>query len=108
SVKPSAIIANPMPREIHAVTVYCSSSSAVPRAYADAAGELARQIARNGWKLVYGGNSVGCMNCLGDAMREAGGKIVGVTPQALVDKGIHDTRCDELIVTAGMRERKAV
>ena len=31
-----------------------------------------------------------------------------MTPQLLVDHGIADTQCHELIVTAGMRERKAL
>lgn len=93
---------------ISSVTVYCSSSRAVARAYTDAASALATAIAREGWTLVYGGNSIGCMRSLSDAARAAGGKVVGVTPQLLVDKGIADTRAHELIVTATMRERKAI
>ena len=31
-----------------------------------------------------------------------------ITPKVLVDKGIADELCDELIVTDGMRERKAI
>jgi uncharacterized protein (TIGR00730 family) len=93
---------------IQSVTVYCSSSSRVPRIYFDAAAELGRAIARRGWALVYGGNACGCMDALGEGARGAGGRVVGVTPQVLVDKGIADRKCDELIVTAGMRERKAL
>jgi cytokinin riboside 5'-monophosphate phosphoribohydrolase len=93
---------------IRAVTAYCSSSSAIARAHFDAATELGAAIARNGWHLVYGGNAIGLMGHLADAVRAAGGRVVGITPQLLVDKGIHDTRCDELIVTTGMRERKAL
>lgn len=92
---------------IRAVTVYCSSSKSVPRVYFDAAAELGRAIAMQGWTLVYGGNAVGCMGALADAARAAGGRVVGVTPQLLVDHGIADRQCDELIVTATMRERKA-
>jgi uncharacterized protein (TIGR00730 family) len=92
---------------IRAVTVYCSSSSHIPRVYSDAAAELGRAIARQGWTLVYGGNSCGSMATLADAARAAGGQVVGVTPQVLVDKGLTDERCHELIVTPGMRERKA-
>ena len=54
---------------IRAVTVYCSSSNRIPRAYADAAAELGRAIASNNWQLVYGGNCVGCMGTLADAAR---------------------------------------
>jgi len=48
------------------------------------------------------------MGIMADAARKAGGKVVGITPQLMVDKGIGDEKCDELIVTQGMRERKAL
>jgi uncharacterized protein (TIGR00730 family) len=93
---------------VSAVTVYCSSSSAVPRVYFDAAAELGAALARENLTLVYGGNSIGVKQALADAVRGAGGKVVGVTPQLLVDKGIGDPRADELIVTATMRQRKEI
>ena len=93
---------------ISSVTVYCSSSKDVPTVYFDVAAELGRALVANGWTLVYGGNCVGCMKSISDAVRDAKGKVIGVTPRVLVDKGIHDTRCDELIVTESMRERKAI
>jgi cytokinin riboside 5'-monophosphate phosphoribohydrolase len=93
--------------KISSVTVYCSSSSAIDPAYINAGVELGRALARYNWKLVYGGNNVGLMGKLADAVREAGGKVVGITPQLFIDKGVHDTLCDEFIVTACMRTRKA-
>lgn len=93
---------------IRAVTVYCSSGRHVAPAYFDAARELGTAIAREEWQLVYGGNHVGCMGALADAARAAGGKIIGITPQLLVDQGIADEQCDELVVTSGMRERKGL
>jgi hypothetical protein len=97
-----------VPQEIRAVTVYCSSSSEIPYHYLEAAHELGISIARAGWTLVYGGNRIGMMAAVADAARGAGGKVVGITPQLLVDQGIADDQCDELVVTAGMRERKAL
>ena len=93
---------------IRSVTVYCSSSTRVPKFYFEAAAELGEAIARAGWRLVYGGNRIGCMDALASSARAAGGKVVGITPQLLVDEGIADELCDELIVTAGMRDRKAL
>ena len=93
---------------IRAVTVYCSSSRHVDRIYFDAATELGAAIARAGWRLVYGGNGIGCMGALADAARAAGGRVTGITPQLLVDQGIAAENCDELVVTGGMRERKAL
>jgi hypothetical protein len=97
-----------MTRPIRSVTVYCSSSAAVAPHYFDAARATGRAIADAGWTLVYGGNSVGLMQALADAARAAGGRVVGVTPQLLVDKRIHDTLADELVVTNTMRDRKAL
>ena len=95
-----------MVNTIHALTVYCASSKRVAPHYIDAARELGDAIARQKWILVYGGNNIGCMGIMADAARAAGGKVVGITPQLMVDKGIGDQKCDELIVTEGMRERK--
>jgi uncharacterized protein (TIGR00730 family) len=93
---------------MQSLTVYCSSSRAVPQHYFDAAHAAGRAIARNNWTLVYGGNAVGLMQALADAARAAGGKIIGVTPKLMVDKGIHDTLANELVITNTMRDRKAL
>src|SRR5688500_2765328 len=93
---------------IRSITVYCSSSGAVPRIYFDAAAELGDAIARQQWTLIYGGNSIGLMQALAEAVRGGGGKVVGITPQLMVDKAIADHKADELIVTATMRERKGI
>src|SRR5207248_4694284 len=81
------------------VTVYCSSSSAVDSIYIDAAIDLGRAIAQNNWTLVYGGNSVGLMAHLADSVRANRGKVIGITPQMFIDKGVHDRLCDEFVVT---------
>ncbi len=92
---------------ISAVTVYCSSSPRVADVYPAAAAALGKAIAQSGWTLIYGGNRIGSMGALADAARAAGGRVVGITPQVLVEKGIADQLCDELVVTDGMRDRKA-
>ena len=95
-------------RTIQAVTVYCSSSRDVAAHYFAAARELGREISRAGWALVYGGNNLGLMDAVACACREAGGRVIGITPQRMVDEGIADPACSELVVTNGMRERKAL
>ena len=93
---------------IRSVTVYCSSSRDIAPHYLRAGADLGAAVARAGWTLVYGGNRIGLMAQVADAARAAGGRVVGVTPQLMVDHGIGDEHCDELIVTSGMRERKAL
>lgn len=95
-------------RPIRAVTVYCSSSASIAPEYFEAGKALGAAVARNGWTLVYGGNRIGLMAAVADAARAAGGTVVGITPQLMVDHGIGDEHCDELVVTVGMRERKAL
>jgi uncharacterized protein (TIGR00730 family) len=97
-----------MTQPISSVTVYCSSSSAVAPAYFEAAAEVGRALAEHRWTLVYGGNSVGLMKTVADAARAGGGRVVGITPQLMVDKGIHDSLADELVITNDMRDRKAL
>jgi uncharacterized protein (TIGR00730 family) len=91
---------------IHSLTVYCSSSEHVSRNYFEAAAELGGAIAAAGWTLIYGGNAIGPMGHLADAVRAGGGKVVGITPQVLVDAGVTDHQCHELLVTGSMRQRK--
>jgi uncharacterized protein (TIGR00730 family) len=93
---------------IRAVTVFCSSSSAVHPRFLAAAGELGAAIAGQNWSLVYGGNFVGLMAALAQGARDAGGRVIGITPQLMHDKGLSDLKADELIVTNGMRDRKAL
>src|SRR2546422_741201 len=93
---------------ISAVTVYCSSSNSVPQIYFAAARELATHIARQNWKLVYGGNRIGVMGALSDAVRDAGGTVIGVTPRLFIDNGTGDNHCEELIVCDSMRQRKEI
>jgi uncharacterized protein (TIGR00730 family) len=94
--------------KIQSVTVYCSSSSAVAPEYQSAARELGAEIATQGWRLVYGGNVVGLMATIAEGARAAGGKVTGITPQLMVDKGLSDPLADELLVTNDMRDRKAL
>jgi cytokinin riboside 5'-monophosphate phosphoribohydrolase len=101
-------MANPEIKSIRSVTVYCSSSKAIPQIYLDAGQNLGAAIARNGWRLVYGGNRIGLMGVLADAVRDAGGNVTGISPRMMVNEGIGDDACDEMIITETMRERKAL
>ncbi len=93
---------------IKAVCVYCSSSAAVDSRYRDAAAELGASIARSGRTLVFGGVDVGLMGVLAHAARSGGGRVVGVIPSLINDRGITFEEADELILTKDLRERKAV
>ena len=86
--------------------VYCASSNHVDERYFALARALGAEIGRRGWTLVYGGGGVGLMGELARAVQAAGGLVVGVIPQALLDREVGYMAADELIVTTTMRERK--
>jgi uncharacterized protein (TIGR00730 family) len=75
-------------------------------AYAQAARLVGRWIAANRGQLVYGGGHNGLMGMMADACLEAGGRVVGVIPKALVEKEWAHTGCSELHVVENMHERK--
>ena len=89
------------------ICVYCGSSPGKLPAYAAAAAELGRELARRELGLVYGGASVGLMGVLADAVLEAGGRAVGVIPRSLADKELAHRGLDDLFVVTSMHERKA-
>jgi uncharacterized protein (TIGR00730 family) len=93
---------------IRAVTVFCGSSDAVEEKYFAAARELGEKLALRGWRLIYGGGSVGLMGVLARAVQAGGGHVTGVIPKALLELGVGDAGVSELIVTDGLRDRKAI
>ena len=89
------------------ICVYSGSSNGSRPEYRDAAELLARAIVGRGMGIVYGGSNIGLMGALADAGLAAGGEVVGVMPQGLVDHEIAHRGLTELHITASMHERKA-
>ena len=92
---------------MNAVTVYLSSSAGTPP-YVAAIEELGRELARRRLTLVYGGAHRGLMGVLADTVLAAGGSVVGVIPQALVDYEVAHRGLTELHVVETMHQRKAM
>ena len=93
---------------IASVTIFCGSSDAVDQKYFAAARELGEKLARRRWRLVYGGGRVGLMGVLSRAVLAEGGHVTGVIPKALLDLGVGEKNVSELVVTDGLRDRKAI
>jgi uncharacterized protein (TIGR00730 family) len=89
------------------VCVYCGSRPGTRPAFAATAAMLGRRLADDGVTLVYGGGNVGLMGVLADAALAAGGDVIGVIPQQLVEWEVAHPRLTRLDVVAGMHERKA-
>jgi uncharacterized protein (TIGR00730 family) len=90
------------------VAVFCGSSTGISPEYVDLARRLGREIANRDLTLVFGGGRVGLMGATADAALEAGGEVIGVIPQALMDKELGHTGVSELRITGSMHERKAL
>jgi hypothetical protein len=93
---------------MRSVCVFCSSSEHVAPAYLTMAAELGQALAEREWTLVFGGCNVGLMGTLAKTMHRFGGRVVGVIPAGLRDRGLAYVPADELIVVPGLRERKAL
>ncbi len=86
--------------------VYCGSRPGLDPQFADMARTVGQWIGRHGGQLVYGGGKAGLMGLVAEATLQAGGRVVGIIPKALVEKewALHD--CTELHIVDTMHDRK--
>ncbi len=97
-----------MTSPLRSICVFCGSSVGARPEYAAAAAETGRLLAERGIRLVYGAGNVGLMGVLADAALAAGGEVIGVIPQMLVDKELAHRGLAELRIVGSMHERKAL
>jgi uncharacterized protein (TIGR00730 family) len=93
---------------LSSVCVFCGSNGGADPAYLAAAEAVGGGLAQRGIRIVYGGGRVGLMGALADAASAAGGEVVGVMPQALVDREIGHSGIDDLRIVDTMHQRKAL
>ena len=79
-----------------------------PPSHRAAAAAFATSLAGAGVGIVYGGGHVGLMGVVADAALAAGGEVIGVIPQHLVDDEVAHPGLPRLEVVQSMHERKAV
>ncbi|MDN5781359.1 MAG: TIGR00730 family Rossman fold protein [Luteimonas sp.] len=89
------------------ICVYCGSNSGSKPAYAERAKALGQRIAKENLALVYGGGNVGLMGIVADTVLQAGGEVIGVIPQQLVDLEVAHHGVTKLEIVHSMHERKA-
>ena len=86
--------------------VYCGSRSGQDPAFAELARTTGEWIGGHGGQLVYGGGNNGLMGIVAQATLDAGGRVVGIIPRALVDMEVAKSNCTELHIVETMHERK--
>jgi uncharacterized protein (TIGR00730 family) len=97
-----------MKTAIKNICVYCGSNFGERNSYRTAACALADEMVALGITLIYGGGNVGLMGVLADSLLSAGGQVIGVIPQALVDKEVAHTGLSDLRIVGSMHERKSM
>jgi uncharacterized protein (TIGR00730 family) len=95
-----------MQKDIKAITVYAASSSTISNIYIEAALNLGRQLAGRGITCIYGGGQTGLMGAVSNSMLDASGKVRGIIPQFMIDKGWLNRRLTDVVVTQDMHSRK--
>jgi uncharacterized protein (TIGR00730 family) len=100
---PSSAATPPAP---FSLCVYCGSRTGHQPAFADAARRVGTLLGRAGGQLVYGGGHVGLMGVTADATLAAGGRVVGVIPDALMQREVGHGGLSELHVVPTMHLRK--
>ena len=88
------------------LAVYCGSATPADPAYMAEARSVGRGLAERGIGVVYGGGRLGLMGAVADSALAAGGEVIGVIPQALVDAEVAHRGLTRLHTVGGMHERK--
>ena len=92
--------------------VFCGSNAGHNPIYRAEAEKLGQLLAARGIELVYGAGNIGLMGAVADACLDAGGKVTGIIPEALVGKEVAGRPVDHraltrLEVVDSMHTRKA-
>lgn len=93
---------------MRSLCVFCGSNPGNRPEYLQAARAAGRLIAQRQLTLVYGGGKVGLMGAVADAALAAGGRVVGVIPQMLLDREAGHPGLSELRVVDTLSERKLI
>lgn len=91
---------------VRSLAVFCGSKNGNKPIYAEAAHQLGHLLGMNKIEIVYGGGSAGIMGSVADAALGAGGRVVGIIPQLLVEWEVAHRHLSELIVCDDMHRRK--
>ena len=89
------------------VCVFCGSTAGEDIRYLETADRFGQILAREGIELVYGGSRVGMMGRIAAATLQAGGRVTGVIPGAIMNRELAHPELTELRVVRSMHERKS-
>lgn len=93
---------------IQSIAVFCGSALGTDDIYVTHAKQVGQAIAEQGKTLVYGGGRSGLMGVVADSALQAGGRVIGVIPKALVDREFAHPNLTELHIVEDMHQRKTL
>ncbi len=67
------------------ICVFCGSSPGNHSRYVELASQTGKAISERDYRLVYGGGGLGLMGATARAAHEAGGKVLGIIPEFLLE-----------------------
>ena len=89
------------------ICVYCGSRAGTNAHYQQTARLMGQTLAEQGYGLVYGGGHVGLMGAVAEAVLQAGGRVIGVIPEAMVGRELAYRQVTQLEIVPSMHDRKA-
>jgi len=91
---------------ISTITVYASSSPQIASIYFETAKDLGERMAALDIACINGGGRNGLMAAVTDAILANKGKVFGIIPQFMVERGWLHPGIKEVVVTSDIHERK--
>ena len=88
------------------IGIFCSANEQLDPDFFTMTEELGRWLATEGHTLVYGGVNSGLMECVARAVKQAGGRTVGVLPQIVVKGGRISDYVDVEVMCDNLSDRK--
>ena len=91
---------------MNSIAIFCGSAFGSDPIFTEIAKQVGETLAKQGKTLVYGGGRSGLMGTVADSTLAAGGQVIGVIPQNLVDAELAHPDLTELYIVKNMHERK--
>lgn len=90
------------------IAIYCSASNQLRQEYYQLTRELGQWMAREGHTLVFGGTDLGLMETIAHAVHHGGGRVIGVVPTKVEERGHTSPWLDIHIPCDNLTDRKQI
>ncbi|MCL2074154.1 MAG: TIGR00730 family Rossman fold protein [Marinilabiliaceae bacterium] len=88
------------------ITIYCSSSNEIDDIYFSQTEELIFELAKKGYKIVYGGGDRGLMGTVANTALKQNAKITGIIPHFMTEREWEHKGISDMIHVDTMHQRK--